>query len=213
MTPRLIVEGGSRRQHRHALETLLDETNGLMRIASAYITDNDLVLAGKSRPIRLLTSLVRMDLASGATSLPCLRSLIQAGVHCRSTVSGGRLHAKVYIFDNAAIVTSANLTKSALDVNMEVRVQAIGKAVEKLANWFDALWKEADVIDARELSKWEDETEDLRQQYAALRRKAGLMLRRRRSEAIPSVRCRARLRDLLDNAPRCFVCNTNRRWS
>src|SRR5271165_6596311 len=77
--------------------------------------------------VRLLTSLVRMDIVSGATSLACLRSLIKAGVECSCLSRGPRLHAKVYIFgDQSAIVTSANLTTNALDRNIEVGVHVTG---------------------------------------------------------------------------------------
>lgn len=213
MSPYLLAEDGIHRQHRPSLRKILGTTQGLVRIASAYVTDSELLLGSQNHRIQLLTSLVRMDIVSGATSLPALRSLIQAGVKCRSVTGGARLHAKVYIFgDECAVITSANLTKSALDSNIEVGVQLTGTIVRQLADWFDAFWKSASRIDLRELSEWEQETAALRLAYASLRKEVGGRPRRR-SEAIPQVRSQAKFRNLLQRAPRFFVCNTNRRHS
>jgi phosphatidylserine/phosphatidylglycerophosphate/cardiolipin synthase-like enzyme len=154
-----------------------------------------------------------MDIVSGATSLATLRSLVRAGVQCRSFSGGGRLHAKVYIFgDECAVVTSANLTKNALDSNIEVGIRVTGSVVQMLANWFDTFWSSAARIDLRELSEWAEETAALRRAYTALRRRAG-DVPRRRSEAVPIVRSESQFRKLFKTAPRVFVCNTNRRHS
>ena len=213
MTLDLLAEDGNDRQHRESLAKTLAATGDPVRIAAAYVTDSELLLAGKNRRIQLLTSLVRMDIVSGATSLAALRSLVQAGVQCRSFSGGGRLHAKVYIFgDEYAVVTSANLTKSALDFNIEVGVRVTGSVVQMLANWFDAFWNSATPVDLRELSEWEKETAALRREYAALRKRA-MEASRRRNEAVPTIRSQSQFRKLVKEAPRFFVCNTNRRHS
>ena len=210
MAPELIAEDGNERQHRPSLQKMLRATQSLVRIASAYVTDRDLLLVSKERRVRLLTSLVRMDIVSGATSLAALRSLVQAGVECRSFSGGARLHAKVYIFgDECAIVTSANLTTSALDSNIEVGVQLTGAPVKQLSNWFDAFWGKASQVGLRALSDWEEETANLRRAFAALRRKAGDKPRRG-TESIPQVRSQAEFRNLMRRSPRFFICNTNR---
>jgi len=99
------------RQHRIRLRDLLKKTDGLVRIASAYVTETDLLAGRGAREVRLLTSLLRMDIITGASSLDSLRSLIEGGVHCRCVTRGPRLHANVYIFgDELAVITSANLT-------------------------------------------------------------------------------------------------------
>jgi phospholipase D-like protein len=213
MALELIAEDGVVRQHRQRLQELLDATAGPVRIASAYVTDHELLFGVSKRKVRLLTSLVRMDIVSGATSLKSLRTLLDAGVHCRSLSDGPRLHAKVYVLgEEFAVVTSANLTRSALDSNIEVGVCLSGGAVRQLADWFDTFWAKARRVDQAKVSKWEQETETLRQEYARLRKKAGAGPRLP-NEATPSVPSPARLRDLVDNAPRFFVCNTNRRYS
>jgi len=213
MAIEVIAEDGGQRQHRQSLQKLLEATTGSLRIASAYVTDRQLLLGRKNRKVQLLTSLMRMDIISGATSLAALRSLIEAGVHCRCLSDGPRLHAKVYIFGgDSAVVTSANLTNSALDSNIEVGVRITGSAVQDLSAWFDASWAKADRVGTAEIAEWEQETEALRKEYAALRKKARAKPTFP-SEVNPSVPLPSGFRDLMDNASGFFVCNTNRRHS
>src|SRR5262249_24668012 len=81
---------------------------------------------------------------------------------------GPRLHAKVYLFgDEVAVVTSANLTTSALGSNIEVGVQLTGSAVQELVVWFDTFWAKAGKFGLPEVSiwqQWQQETEALRQE-------------------------------------------------
>jgi hypothetical protein len=213
MAIQLIAEDGNERQHREWLQQLLNTSNGPVRIASAYVTDDDLLLRSKDRTVQLFTYLNKLDVASGATKISCLQSLIKSGVKCHCLSSGPRLHAKTYIFgDKSAVVTSANLTTNGLDSNIEVGVHITGPNVQELIDWFDAFWKKADSLDLSDLSKWEKETAALRRAYADLRRKARAMPRLPK-EAMPSVRSPPRLRDLTENARSFFVCNTNRRHS
>ena len=108
------------RKHRNLLRSLLKRTEGTVRIASAYVTDTDLLSDIKKRDVRLLTYLSKMDIIVGASSLDSLTALIKGGVQCRYISSGPRLHAKVYVSDDqSAVVTSANLTWKALEKNTE----------------------------------------------------------------------------------------------
>jgi hypothetical protein len=208
---KVIAEDGSHRQHRQWLRNLLDTTEGSVRVASAYITDRDLLSGIKNRNVHLLTSLLRMDILSGATSLESLRALLEAGVQCRCLYDGPRLHAKVYIFgDQSAVVTSANLTTSALDWNIEVGVQLTGSAVEDLTGWFDAFWTRAHRLPVTEVTEWQQQTDTLRREYRELRKKAGA-LPALPKEAPPFGESPEDLRELLDNADRFFCCNTDRR--
>jgi hypothetical protein len=209
----LIAEDGGQRKHRAYLRNLLDTTGGSVRVASAYVTDDDLLFGVENRAVRLLTSLVKMDIVSGATKLPCLRTLVESGVKCRCLSGGPRLHAKVYIFgDESAVVTSANLTTNAFESNIEVGVEVTGSVLQGLITWFDTFWKKADPLDLPMLFKLEKETESLRRAYAKLRRKAGTK-QKLPIESMPSVRSPSELRDLIENAPKFFVCNTNRRYT
>ena len=213
--PDLIAESDSgERQHRSTLHNLMKQTEGVVRIASAYITDTDLLSDIKNRDVRLLTHLSRMDIIGGASSLDSLAALIKAGVRCRYISGGPRLHAKVYVFDHrSAVVTSANLTRNALNTNIEVGVHLSGVPVHKLIRWFDALWNDrGDELDLATVSKWRRETEAQRAEYLALRKKV------ERQPMLPSAGhlsadSAKALRELFDTAGRFFVCNTDRKWS
>jgi hypothetical protein len=206
----IIAEDGNERRHRPLLRKLLDSREGPVRIASAYVTETDLLLAVANQKVQLLTSLLRMDVISGATSLESLRSLIESGVQCRCLSEGPRLHGKVYIFgEQYAVVTSANLTKNALNSNIEVGVQLTGPNVHELSDWFDKLWKKANSFGLAQVSKWQKETAGLRREFWDLRRKAGEKLTLP-NEGRSSDHSPEELRDLFDNANQFFLCNTDR---
>jgi hypothetical protein len=203
----LIAETESvERQHRNTLQNSITQTEGPVRIASAYVTDTRLLSGMKGRDVRLLTYISKMDIIVGASSLDSLTALIKAGVQCRYISKGPRLHAKVYLFDHqSAVVTSANLTRKALDENLEVGVHLSGIAVTHLIGWFDTLWEEADLLDLAIVAKWLRETEAERTAYSALRKKV---------EKQPALSTGlTKLIDLFETGNRFFVCNTNRRWS
>jgi len=208
---KLIVEDGSQRQHRQRLKRLLDKTKGTVRIASAYVTDRDLLIFIKSRKIRLLTSLLPMDIASGATSLETLGALIKSGVECRFLPGRPRLHAKVYIFGGtSAVVTSANLTRSAFDSNIEVGVEVDGRDVQNLTEWFDTFWEKAYPRTELQLANLEKQTAALRREYAKLKKKTSEKFPLP-NVSLPSDVFSDELRDLLEHAKQLFVCNTDRR--
>jgi hypothetical protein len=59
----LIAETESvERQHRNALHNLMKQTEGTVRIASAYVTDTRLLSGLKGRDVRLLTYISKMDI-------------------------------------------------------------------------------------------------------------------------------------------------------
>ena len=74
-------------------------------------------LIGKGVSRTLITRTDLRDFAVGASNLDTLCNLAQGGMAIRSL---SKLHAKVYIFDDAsALVTSANATYSGLGRNLE----------------------------------------------------------------------------------------------
>lgn len=212
--PKLLAEDGVRRQHRQRLGGLFDDTQGTVRIASPYVTDRDLLLGEQGREIRLVTSLRLDDIASGATSLEVLDALVQSGVKCKVWSGGPRLHAKVYVFGTtSALVTSANLTRNALDSNLEVGIEVRDGNVKSLIGWFDALWEKAHPLDAAQLANVRQQCAELcaelRREHLEWKRKSRVELKFSRpslvTQAPPSD-----LRELLQDARRLFVCNTNR---
>jgi hypothetical protein len=203
----VIAEDGSRRQHRQRLRRLLETTPGTVRVASAYVTESELLLGVKGRDVRILTPVSTMDIVSGATSLQCLRSLIEAGVQCRYLPDGPRFHAKVYIFgEQFAVVTSANLTASAMDTNVEVGVQLTGSDVGELNRWFDAFWKRARPLVVEQLADWQQATDGLRLEHNQLRERSARALPALRGEDLPLGEPQKALRSLLDGKAIQFLC-------
>lgn len=169
----VFAEDAGSRQHRRLIQRLLATGSGLVRVASAYVTDTDILCSIKNQRVQLLTSLLRMDVVSGATSLKSLRYLIESGVECRCLSHGPRLHAKVYMADNeSAVVTSANLTATGLDRNIEVGALLTGSEVQNLARWFTRLWATAQPLDLAQIAQWQQETAELRRKYSELETKA-----------------------------------------
>jgi hypothetical protein len=161
-----------------------------------------------------------MDIVSGATSIHALKSLFENGVQCRYLPSGPKFHAKVYIFgEKHAVVTSANLTKNALDSNIEVGTELAGEVVGELAKWFDACWDKAIVLDASQIAAWECQTVELRHEYTTLRNKAtNIELNLPHNELpaeipqdISSLRKKLNDENGLPQSHRYFLCNTDRK--
>lgn len=207
----LILEDGRKRRHPDRLRELVRKTPGTVRVASAYVTDRVLLTGITGRRIRLLTSLMDMDIASGATNLGALGALIESGVECRFFGEGRRLHAKVYIFGNAkAVVTSANLTDNAFQRNIEAGVEVSRQEAEGLRTWFDKLWLKAEPLTLAQLAELREQTAELRRDYVALKRRAGEKLKLPK-HSLPATELSDDLRDLFDSAERFFVCNTDRK--
>lgn len=210
----LILEDGSQqRKHRQHLYGLLNSTEGMLRIASAYVTDRELLTRTPDRERRLLISLSPMDIASGATSIETLGALIESGVECRWLPGRSRLHAKVYIFGlSHAVITSANMTRSAFDSNIEVGVEIPKDQVTQLAQWFDTLWEIASPLTLAQLSDLQSKTSLLRDEYIELKKKIKTKLQLPDSHKQPE-KLSDTLQDLFAKASQYFVCNTNRQYS
>jgi hypothetical protein len=195
------------RHHRTTLRSSIERVEGTVRIASAYVTDTMLLSGMQGRDVRLLTYMSRMDIIFGATSLNSLIVLIEAGVQCRYLSKGPRLHAKVYLFGSqSAVVTSANLTKKALNENLEVGVRLSGISATQLVSWFDTLWDEAETLDSGMANTWLRETEAERKELSTLRKKI------EKQPALPTGWAK-KLKSLFEGKKQFFVCNTNRRHS
>lgn len=203
----LEINDSVERQHRTTLRSLLDEVEGTVRIASAYVTDTGLLSGSKGRDVRLLTYISRQDIIIGATSLNSLIALIDAGVKCRYLPEGPRLHAKVYMFGlQSAVVTSANLTWKALDHNLEVGVRLSGVAATQLVTWFDTLWDASEVLDSELAATWLRETQAEREQLSTLQKSF------EKKPALSTGKAK-KLKNLFERTNQFFVCNTNRRNS
>jgi hypothetical protein len=212
MSSNLILEDGfSQRKHRPRLTDLLASTKGILRIASAYVTDRNLLIGAKDLQRRLLISLLPMDVASGATKIETLGALIKSGVNCRILSERPRLHAKVYIFGSScAVITSANLTNSAFDSNIEVGVEVNVDQTNQLVFWFDSLWEKAVPLTLDYLSKLQKDILPLRKEFEKLKIRTRVKLQNAGGSE-PIHKLTDTLLDLFGKANQYFVCNTDRR--
>lgn len=211
MTTLYLEDGESNRKHRDGLANLLAATKGTVRIASAYVTDRYLISGLHGRKIRLLISLLPMDVATGATSLETLRWMLETGIDCRVLPDRPRLHAKTYILGSThAVITSANLTGNGLDSNIEAGVEVQGSRVKDLVSWFDKHWENGTTLTLKQLVEIGASTEKLRNEFLKLRRYSKPKVKKQSKPAKGSYS--DSLQDLFDSAKKFFICNSNRRY-
>ena len=145
------LAGGS--SHKDALQKLVAKSTGSIRISTGFVSVNGLVdvanIIGMERELYLLVG----DLNSLKGSKPKLNNvkkvldwLENGNVKVRTVFSGKNqenwnLHAKVWIFENAAVITSANLSSRGLENQPEMGVIIKSEEeLESLNKWFDKAW-------------------------------------------------------------------------
>jgi len=64
----------------------------------------------------------------------------------RNIRTNSTFHAKLYVFDKKALVTSANLSQTAFQRNVEVGALVEGEQVEKIKRFYEKLWNDSDPI-------------------------------------------------------------------
>ena len=100
----------------------------------------DRLLSHRPGKVRVITRFKLADFAEGVSDVGALRMLLDAGARVRGIRN---LHAKLYLFGaSRAIITSANLTKSALDRNHEFGLVAEDRPIVATCRaYFDDLWR------------------------------------------------------------------------
>jgi hypothetical protein len=86
-----------------------------------------------------------------------------------SVRSHDTFHSKIYIFDNSALITSANLTKAAFEKNIETGVLLDGSQVDEVKDFFtQRLWQNAKSInDVKKFKKmWAKEKNNKENDYS-----------------------------------------------
>ena len=198
--------------HRKKLQDLLTATTGVVRIASAYVTDSRFLCAAREagREVRLLTAMTRSDIDCGATSLQALCELVKCGVQCRCLFERPKFHAKVYIMGHdSALVTSANLTHNAFDRNIEVGTLVQGESVNELTDWYDLLWASAKSLNAALIVDLMRQTDISRGEYLLQRNRQPLIYSKASKEATdPSPSSQ-----VVKPTRQYFFCNTNKRYN
>lgn len=208
---KVLAEAGSDEKHYRRLKELIGAANGAIRIATAYLTERELISRVMKHDVRLLVPDSLVDIARGAISLDALAGIIRAGVSGRFSPPAPRLHAKVYIFgEDTAIVSSANFTYSALRNNIEVGVEITGAEVRELIAWYDQIWTHGKEITPQRLQELRRQTADLRRRFADLDKESKRREPLPTPEAAPNQGERG-VEALFAAAERFFVCNTDRK--
>tara|TARA_R110002110_G_scaffold305242_2_gene519284 strand:+ start:5230 stop:6426 length:1197 start_codon:yes stop_codon:yes gene_type:complete len=112
-----------------------------LRVISPFIKAGalDRLLSLNPGKIRVITRFNLADFAEGVSDIAALQMLLDAGARVRGI---RKLHAKLYLFGSSrTVITSANLTKSALDSNHEFGLVTDDAAINlECRNYFDLLW-------------------------------------------------------------------------
>ena len=137
-------------------------------LAAPYFTDAKMLVdaAQKGTEIKLL---VGLNLSTSPNALRCVHN--RDGIEIRHCEN---FHAKIYIFDNAALLGSANLTNNGLRANREAVIrldrEIDEKAIEETSALFDDLWSRGTCLTESQLVAFERERKNLLER----RQKAGL---------------------------------------
>ena len=207
---KVIVEDGGQRQHRQWLRKLLETTNGPVRVASAYVTDRDLLFGAKNRKVQLLTSLLRMDVISGATSLEALKSLIETGVQCRCLPDDPKTSCQVLHLRRRSCGRHIGEPDQKCpgpeyrSGGRDYRQHCAGTYA--LVRWLG--WSKAALFDLAQVSVWQQQTASMRREYSRLRKK--IITGPKLPNEVGSIEVSSSLRELLDNTKQStFLCNTD----
>lgn len=147
-----------------------------LRIVCPFIKEAALqrLLGSTSGNLQVITRFNLADFAAGVSDIASLRMLIKAGGKVRG-IRG--LHSKLYLFGNSqAVITSANLTRAALDHNHEFGFITNDASVLKTCqSYFNDLWHRAgDNLQSEQLKRWEEIVVRHREQGGRPTDRAGL---------------------------------------
>lgn len=127
-----------------------------LRVISPFIKAGalDRLLSLNPGKVRVITRFNLADFADGVSDVAALRMLLDAGARVRGI---RKLHAKLYLFGaSRSVITSANLTKSALDSNHEFGLVAEDETViATCRSYFDDLWRRGKIdLVADQVDTW-----------------------------------------------------------
>ncbi len=171
MTLRLVDSGWG-----HELTDALRIDSSELRIICPFIKVGALerLLVHRPKRLQVITRFNLADFADGVSDIAALRAVLEAG----GTVRGIKnLHAKLYLFGSSrVIVTSANLTRAALDRNPEFGiVSQEPTSIATCRAYFDNLWERGRTDLSRDqLNAWDETVTRNRASARPFSRRAGL---------------------------------------
>jgi phosphatidylserine/phosphatidylglycerophosphate/cardiolipin synthase-like enzyme len=179
---------------RNHLEKLLDCARQELLVASPYIKTreaewvcNRLSKNGHDKTIHLqvLTDVRSSNVLGGSLDMEALRVLNSGLSHCE-IINLPRLHAKVYVADDAfAVITSANLTPSGLDSNLEYGIGITDpstiRGVRRDMQLYATL---GNLLSGETIVELEKVSDGLRAEYQAIERSSETKLRLKFNETL-----------------------------
>jgi len=179
---------------RSHLEKLFDCATRELLVASPYIKTreaewvcNRLAKSGHDKSIRLqvLTDVRSSNVLGGSLDVAALR-VLQSGLNCCEIINLPRLHAKVYVADEVcALVTSANLTPSGLDSNLEYGVGITdAPTIHNLRRDMQLYATLGNPLSAETIVELEKVSDGLRAEFRAIEKSAEKKLRRKFNETL-----------------------------
>ncbi|HLG95596.1 MAG TPA: phospholipase D family protein [Bryobacteraceae bacterium] len=173
---------------RTGLREILRLADQELVIASPYIKTSeaewvcDELARKRSLPgrVQVLTDVRSTNVLGGSLDIAALR-VISNRIPAAAVVNLPRLHAKVYVADRAcALVTSANLTPSGMDINFEFGVESHEPAfVEEVRRNLDSYARLGNVLRPELLAELQGLSDELCAEFRRVERSATSVLRRR----------------------------------
>jgi len=114
------------------------------------------IVSKKGKDIMIITRYKLSDCYDGVSDLLSLRHFLRMDCQVKGVKD---LHAKLYIFDNRVIISSANLTENGIYKNHEISIMCDDdKIIQDCIKYFDNLWKDAgEELKQAKLIKWINE--------------------------------------------------------
>ena len=138
------------------LDTALKTGSSEIRIICPFIKVSVInrFLSHHPSKVRVVTRFNLADFSAGVSDIESLRKLLDAGAKVRGLRN---LHAKLYLFGaSRMILTSANLTKAALNSNHELGIITEDAAIiAESRNYFDRIWQScAGDLQSSQIDDW-----------------------------------------------------------
>lgn len=174
---------------RNGLREVLNAVNQELVIASPYIKTSEAEWvcdelersrSPSSLEVQVLTDVRSANILNGSLDIEAL-CMFTARIPASVVVNLPRLHAKVYVADRScALITSANLTPSGMDLNLEFGVEFHDpRFVSRVRTELQSYSRLGNVLSRRSLAELQTVADELSSEFQKLQKSAAAGLKRR----------------------------------
>jgi len=126
-------------------------TSKVIWVAAPYVTVTEDLLAAQQAG-KIVQLIVGLNDCTSPTSLRRVHLLPNFAIRYFTR----RFHAKLYVFDDQALVGSSNLTQGGLTLNREANIRVDSEdELDEIRALFSELWEDAQVLTEEKLAKFE----------------------------------------------------------